>query len=246
MAHRAEPGDVLAVIPARGGSKGLSGKNLRLLAGVPLVEHALRFVALCPDVTRTIVSTEDAAIAATVQALGADAPFVRPVELAADDTAMWPVLRHALDQVDPSGSQFEYLLLVDPTSPVRDPAAVGKMLGRLQTDSDADGIVSVADPSFSPVWQTVMERDGYMAHVFSRGAELTRRQDAPTVYVIDGSLYLWRTSFVRQEHESWFNGRTLMQLVESAGSIDTLRDLSRIEALLESGFLTVPWLARTT
>jgi N-acylneuraminate cytidylyltransferase len=246
VGHSPEPSAILAVVPARGGSKGLPGKNIAPLLGLPLVAHALRFAARLPEVERTIVSTDDEEIARTARSYGGDVPFIRPAELARDDTAMWPVLRHALEQVDPRGDRFGYLLLVDPTNPVREPSDVTAMLRRLNAHAHADGIVSVAEPPFSPVWHAVVERDGYLAHVIEDGTRLVRRQDAPVVHVIDGSLYLWRTSFVRAERDTWFNGRLLMHLIESAGSIDTPRDLARIEALVGAGFFTLPWLENGT
>ena len=91
---------IVAVIPARGGSKGLPGKNIRPLAGLPLIVHSIRLAQLCPAITRTIVSTDAANIAQVAREAGAEAPFLRPAELAGDGTPMWPVLRHALDFVE--------------------------------------------------------------------------------------------------------------------------------------------------
>jgi len=231
---------VLAVIPARSGSKGLPGKNLRQLAGKSLLEHAIRFAQACDSVGRIVVSTDSEEIAAVARAAGADVPFMRPSELATDETPMWPVLMHALDQADPLGEDWEFLLLCDPTAPIRSPADVEAALERLRADPAADGIVSVAEPSFNVVWQSVIEEDGYMAHLVREGVRLTRRQDAPPVRYIDGSFYVWRTPFVRQGHDSWFEGRTLMQGVESFGSIDTADELSRLEALVATGAATLP------
>jgi CMP-N-acetylneuraminic acid synthetase len=233
---------VLAVIPARGGSKGLPGKNLRLLAGRTLLEHAVRFAQACDCVGRIVVSTDSEEIAAAARAAGADVPFIRPAELAGDETPMWPVLVHALDQVDALGEEWEFLLLCDPTAPARSPADVAAALERLRADPDADGIVSVAQPGFNVVWQSVVEEDGYMVHLVRAGAYLTRRQDAQLVYYVDGSFYLWRTAFVRGGHDSWFDGRTLMLVVDSSGSIDTVEDLCRIDALVDSGAVALPWL----
>jgi CMP-N,N'-diacetyllegionaminic acid synthase len=227
---------VLAVVPARGGSKGLPGKNLRLLAGQSLLEHAVRFARACDSVGEVVVSTDSDEIAAAARAAGAEVPFLRPAELATDETPMWPVLVHALEEVDPYG-RWEFLLLADPTAPVRSPADVEAALERLRADPCADGIVSVAEPNFNPVWQCVVDRDGYMAHLLPGGARLTRRQDAPEVRYINGSFYLWRTTFVRGGHASWFEGRTLMHLVDSYGSIDTEYDLRRLEALIDAGAL---------
>src|SRR5215218_3886475 len=91
---------ILAIIPARGGSKGLPGKNIRPLAGLPLIAHSLRLAAMCPEITRCVVSTDDPAIADVARAHGGDVPFIRPRELAGDDTPMMPVLQHALSEVE--------------------------------------------------------------------------------------------------------------------------------------------------
>lgn len=233
---------LLAVVPARGGSKGLPGKNLRPLAGVSLLEHAIRFARACTSVTRVVVSTDSDEIAAAARAAGADVPFMRPPELAADDTPMWPVLAHALSQLDPDAELFEYLLLVDPTSPVRAPADVEAALDLLRDDPAADGVVSVAEPPFNPVWQCVVERDGVMSHLVPDGAQFARRQDAPPVYYIDGSIYLWRTRFVRAGGASWFEGRNRILAVESFGSIDSAEELRRLDALVQAGIARLPWL----
>src|SRR4051812_27480707 len=103
---------VLAVIPARGGSSGLPGKNIRSFAGLPLIAHSIRCAAMCPRITRTIVSTDSEEIAAVARAHGGDAPFLRPAELAGGDTPMWPVLKHALEQVELDERQpYDFLAL---------------------------------------------------------------------------------------------------------------------------------------
>jgi CMP-N-acetylneuraminic acid synthetase len=231
---------VLAVIPARGGSKGLPGKNLRQLAGTSLLEHAIRFARSCDSVGRIVVSTDSEEIAAVARAAGADVPFMRPSELATDETPTWPVLQHALDRVDPLGEEWDYLLLCDPTAPIRSPADVEVAFERLRAETAADGIVSVAEPGFNIVWQSVIEEGGYMAHLVEQGVRVSRRQDAPRVYYVDGSFYLWRAEFVREGHDSWFVGRTLMHVVDSYGSIDTAEELRRLEALVAAGIASAP------
>src|SRR4051812_8742805 len=112
----------LAVVPARGGSRGLPGKNVRPLAGLPLLVHSLRCAALAPDVTRTVVSTDSAEIAQVARAHGADVPFLRPAELATDEAPMMPVLAHAVAAVEAEeGRAYGSVLLLDPTSPGRTP-----------------------------------------------------------------------------------------------------------------------------
>jgi len=235
---------ILAVVPARGGSKGLPGKNLAALGGVPLVAHALRFAAACPEIARTVVSTDSEEIAKVAREHGGDVPFLRPAGLATDETPIWPVLRHALDALDPDGDIFDRLLLVMAASPFRLPEYVAAMSGLLDAAPDADGVVSACDPGFDPVWLCVVERDGRMEHLVPEGARYERRQDVPRVLRLNGALYLWRTEFVRREPESWFNGRNrLYEMPRSrSADIDDAFDLGVAEAMLAGGLVTLPWL----
>ncbi|MBI3565982.1 MAG: acylneuraminate cytidylyltransferase family protein [Elusimicrobia bacterium] len=235
---------LLAVVPARGGSRGLPGKNVRPLMGLPLIAHSLRLARMCPEVTRCVVSTDSEEIAAVARAHGGEVPFLRPPELARSDTPMWPVLRHAPAEVERAeGRPYDLLMLLDPTSPTRLPEDVRAAVARLAA-SDADGIVSVSKPEFNPLWHTVVEKDGLMADWLPDAARITRRQDAPTVYRINGLLYVWRADFVRRA-ESWRTaGRHLMLEVpdERAVSIDDEAQFRRTEALARGGILPMPWL----
>src|ERR1700756_3876530 len=91
---------VLAVIPARGGSRGLPDKNIALLAGLPLISHSIRLSKLCAEIAKCVISTDSERIAAVARDYGGDVPFLRPAELAKDETPMWPVLRHALAEME--------------------------------------------------------------------------------------------------------------------------------------------------
>lgn len=238
-------GRILAVVPARGGSKGLPGKNIRPFAGLPLIAHSILCAKLCPDVERCIVSTDSAEIAETAKRYGADVPFLRPAELAGDDTAMWPVLRHALAAVEAEGRRFEALLLLDPTSPGRWPEDVAAAWRRLKDTPEADGVIAVSRPEFNPIWNAVVERDGWMAQLIEEGSRYDRRQDVPPVYRINGALYLWRAAFVRSQPDSWRRSRRHLplELPESrAMSIDTLEQFERHECLVRDGLISLPWL----
>ena len=237
---------MLAVIPARGGSKGLAGKNIRSLAGLPLIAHSIRLAEMCPDITATVVSTDASEISEVAQQLGCDVPFLRPSALAADDTPLWPVLRHALTAVEERDQRrYEYLILLDPTSPTRLPEDVADAYRRLIAVDEADGIIGVSEPEFNPIWHSVVERDGWMSDLIPEGAMFDRRQDVPTVYRINGSLYIWRCSFLRNEEISWRrNGRHLMFEIPElrAVSIDTADEFQRTEVLIRSGLIRMPWL----
>jgi len=237
----------LAVIPARGGSKGLQHKNLLPLVGVPLVGHAIRLAELCPELTEVIVTTEDEEIGVASAALGA-AVLRRPANLARDDTPMWPVLRHALDELDPRGDRFDILVLLEPTNPLRLPEDVAGTLAALRGRPDADGALTVSEPRFSIVWQSVVITGGLLEQLVPAGKKFERRQDVPPAAYVNGCVYAWRTEFVRRERERWLNGRTVPYTTPElrAISIDTAEDFELCELLVESGCVSLPWLGAST
>lgn len=240
-------GRMLAVIPARGGSKGLPGKNIRPFVGLPLIAHTILFARLCPEIDRCIVSTDAPEIADVATRYRGDVPFLRPPELARDETPMWPVLRHALETVeDLEGARYEHLLLLDPTSPGRLPADITGAYDRLQRTPGADGILGVSQPEFNPIWHCVVERDGWMADLIPEGVEYSRRQDVPAVYRVNASLYIWRAEFVRSEKLEWRrNGKHLIYEIPEfrAIHIDDIHEFQRAELLVKSGIITFPWLS---
>ena len=240
--------EILALIPARGGSKGLPGKNLRPFAGLPLIAHSILLAKLCPDISRVIVSTDSPEIARTAKTFGAEVPFLRPAELAQDDTPLWPVLRHALNEVTAQeGAGYETLLLLDPTSPAREPEDVAGSFRLLDGNRAADGVIGVSHPDFNPIWHCVVEREGWMSDLFQEGARFERRQEVPKVYRINGSLYLWRSSFVRGEEKGWRrSGKHLMFEIPElrAMSIDTREEFDKAELLVKSGLIQFPWLTQ--
>ena len=244
------PPRVLAVIPARGGSKGLPGKNIRPMWGLPLIAHSIRAAAMTPEVTRCVVTTDSAEIAEVVRAHGGEAPFLRPAELAADDTPMAPVVRHALEWVESDeGGSYDAVLLLDPTSPARVPSQLAEAVRRLATTPALDGVISVSEPTFNPVWVGVRpdgSRDGALSRYFEAGTGVTRRQDVGRFLRINGNFYLWRADFVRRLESSWFDEGTHegLEIPEAqAFSIDDEYEFRLIEALIGAGLITLPWLA---
>jgi CMP-N-acetylneuraminic acid synthetase len=233
----------VAVVPARGGSKGLPGKNLRPLVGLPLIEHSLRLAALCTGIARTVVSTDSESIAGVARAAGAEV-LERPTELAQDETPMLPVLLHVLEQLDAAGDSYEFLLLLDPTSPGRLPGDVARAHELLTARPDVDGVVSVSEPNFNPIWHAVVERNGLIEQLLAEGRTYGRRQDLPRVLRINAALYLWRTEFLLREKETWLNGRHVpLEIPElRAFHIDTEEDLRLCELVLDSGMVELPWL----
>jgi CMP-N,N'-diacetyllegionaminic acid synthase len=239
---------VLAVIPARGGSKGLPGKNIRPLVGLPLIGHSIRLAKMCGEVARCVVSTDSEEIAAVARECGGEVPFLRPAELARDDTPMWPVLRHALRRVE-SLDQRRYgsVLLLSPTSPGRLPEDVSRAVRMLEEDAVSVGVVAGSEPRFNPRWVCVdVGVDGYMRQSFPDVKLYARRQDVPAIYRINGALYLWRRDHVAEsEAPAYFEAphRMLEIPEERAIDIDSSLDFRIAELMLQDGLVRFPWLS---
>ena len=238
---------ILAVVPARGGSQGLPGKNIRPFAGLPLIAHAILFAKLCPEIDRCIVSTDSSEIAEVARKYGGDVPFIRPVQLAQDDTPLWPVLRHALEFAEgEERAKYDYVLLLDPTTPCRLPVYITEAFRMLRANPDADGIIGVSIPDFNPIWHSVIDKGGWMTDLFPEATCYDRRQDVPVVYRVNGSLYIWRASFMRGEELEWRkHGKHLMYETPdfSAISIDTEEEFERAELFVKAGMVPLPWLS---
>ena len=238
---------MLAVVPARGGSKGVQGKNIRPLAGLPLIGHSIRLSKLCREIAKCVVSTDSEEIAAVARECGAEVPFLRPAELAHDDTPMWPVLRHALTEMElRDGCRYGSVLLLSPASPGRLPEDVSKAMQLLEEDSDTVGVVAASTPAFNPRWACIdIAKDGYMRRSFPDGRVYARRQDVPSIYRINGALYLWRRDHVADsDSPRYFDvPHRMLEIPESrAIDIDTVRDFRLAELMLQDGMIRFPWL----
>lgn len=232
-----KPGSVLALITARGGSKRLPGKNLRPLGGKPLLRWTIDAALACPEVHRTILSTDDPEIAAVGRAAGCDVPFMRPAELSGDTASSVDVVRHALDQLpeDP-----DWLVLLQPTSPFRTAADISAGLAQLQA-AGRESLIAVTEPEKNPHLMFRRASDSRLSSVVGiRLADLRhmRTQDMPECYEINGALYIVRVSWFR-ESGTLFDDDTLSLVMPRARSanIDTALDFAVAEAWLREGFV---------
>ena len=224
---------ILAIVPARGGSKGLPGKNLRPLAGHSLIEYAARVARESAVVDRAVLTTDAEEIAAEGRRVGLDVPFLRPSHLAQDDTPMLPVVEHAVSALATGGVVPDLVLLLQPTSPLRTPEHLRAAV-RLLRDSRADSVVSVVElpRHLSPDYVMRIEGDALVPFL-PAGARVTRRQDARPAYVRDGTVYaFWRRTLVEQG--SIYGARCLPLVVTPAESItiDSPADWDEAERLL--------------
>ena len=181
----------VAIIPARGGSKGLPGKHLRLLGGEPLIVHTIRASLAARRVDRTVVSTDDPAIRSVALRAGADAPFLRPPELAADDAPTLGVIRHAVEWLEHQGQRVDLVVTLQPTSPLRGAAEIDQAV-HLLDDPEVGSAVSVTTLEW-PSTVIGRLRDGVFEPLVLPGADV-RRQVAPPAARITGAVYVTRRS----------------------------------------------------
>ncbi len=226
---------VLAIVPARGGSKGLPGKNACLLLGRPLVAWPVAAALGARCVDRVIVSTDDPDLAALARAAGAEVPFMRPAELAGDRSPTSDAVIHALDALEAAGDRFDYLVLLEPTSPLTESRDVDEALSRLHgSRAHADAIVGVVRTEAEhPAFAVALDSRGLAAPYAGGGfGSLPRRQDLPAAYRLDGSLYASKVPIFR-ESRSFCHSRTMGHIMPrlKAMEVDDLLDLVCIEAV---------------
>lgn len=224
----------VAFIFARGGSKGLPGKNIRLLGGKPLIAWSIEHALSVKRIERVIVSTDSKEIAAVAKQYGAEVPFMRPAELAQDNSPEWLAWRHALDYLrESSGSLPKAMVSVPTTAPLRLPLDIEKCLNEYEK-GDADMIITITDAHRSPYFNMVKTNaDGTVGLVNPPLSAISRRQDAPKVYDIATVCYVANPEFV-MTHQDTFEGRikAIHVPTERAIDIDTLLDFQIAESLL--------------
>jgi CMP-N-acetylneuraminic acid synthetase len=231
---------VLGVITARGGSKGLPGKNLKPLAGKPLLAYTVEAAQDSGAFDRLILSTDSDDIAAASRALGCDVPFQRPAELARDETPHLPVLRHAIQWLD-ERQQYrpDAVMILQPTSPLRQPLHIRESIALLDR-SGADSVVSVSEvPAHYNPMRTLRVDDRGMASLFVSGQpvrrRINRRQDMPAAWTMNGAIYLFRTPVLLAAEPSLYGERTAAYVMSPGDgiSIDSLDDWADAERMLE-------------
>lgn len=224
----------VAFIFARGGSKGLPGKNIRPLAGKPLIAWSIEHARSVKRIERVIVSTDSEEIAAVARDFGAEVPFMRPAELAGDDSPEWLAWRHALAFLqETEGALPTAMLSVPTTAPLRLPIDLETCLDEF-SKGDADMVITVSEAHRNPWFNMVKQNpDGTVGLVIAPESGITRRQDAPAVFDMATVAYVARPQFVMQQMGT-FNGRVraVKVPVERAIDIDTLFDFELAEFLI--------------
>jgi len=224
---------VLGIVPARGGSKGVPGKNVRPLAGHTLLEYTARAARESGVLDRVILSTDAPAIADAGRLAGLEVPFMRPAALAADDTPMLPVVQHALDALARGGWSPDIVVLLQPTSPLRQAAHIRDAVTTLR-ETKSDSVVTVVEVPRHLSPDYVMRIDeGRLQPFLPEGARLTRRQDARRAYSRDGTVYaFWRATIEKHGGIYGDDCRPLLIEPHESLSIDSPADWDAAERLL--------------
>jgi N-acylneuraminate cytidylyltransferase len=220
---------ILAVITARGGSKGVPGKNIRVVAGKPLIVWTIEEAKKSKYIDRLILSSEDGGIIDVAKQHGCEAPFVRPEELAGDEVSGVAPLIHAIETLQ---ERYDYTMLLQPTSPLRIAADIDGCVEYCMSRK-APSCVSVVESEKPPYWMYLLREDGTMKPFVDVKLKSVRRQDLPTVYVINGAVYLTQTETLVRERSFHPEGTVAYKMpAERSLDIDTKLDVILSECLL--------------
>lgn len=226
---------VLALIPARGGSKRLKNKNILSLGGKPLIAHTIGAALKSKYIDRVIVSTDCEEISAVSQEYGAEVPFLRSDALATDEASSVDVVIDAVSKLEDSGANLKQIILLQPTSPLRKPAHIDEAFESF-INKNADAVISVTDCEHSPLWSSALGENGSMEEFYLKRASLKRSQDLPlyvrlngAIYIIDKELLLKKKSFLPSK-----NTFAYLMSKESSVDIDDKFDFEFAKYLLQN------------
>lgn len=189
---------ILAIIPARGGSKTLPRKNIKKLKGIPLIAHTILSAKNSKYITRTVVSTDDNEIACIAKTYGAEIPFLRPQNLAGDSSPTIDSILNMLDYLEKHEKYYpDYVLLLQCTSPLRNTKHIDESIEKLLS-SNFDGIISICNAEVNPYWTNILNKDK-LQYFIKEGKQITRRQDLPEIYRYNGAIFLAKTETLKKE-----------------------------------------------
>ncbi|MFI5447148.1 cytidylyltransferase domain-containing protein [Polaromonas sp. UC242_47] len=220
--------NTFALIPARGGSKGIPRKNIKLIAGKPLIVWTIEAALRSSLLSAVVVSTDDPEIADVARRAGAQVPFMRPSELALDQTPGLDPVLHALDQLP----QYDSVLLLQPTSPLRTTEDIDACL-RLAMQQHARSAVSVSEADTHPYWTYRLTKDQALSR-FVDAEPIARRQDLPQAFALNGALYFADANWLRSSG-TLVGPETLAYVMakERSVDVDTPLDWKMAELLLK-------------
>ena len=226
---------ILAIIPARGGSKGLPGKNIKEMLGKPLIAWSIEQGLNSKYIDRLIVSTDEQEIAEIAKKFGADVPFLRPKEIAIDEAKTIDVILHAINFVEKNHDLYEILVLLEPTSPLRETNDIDNAIEKLLKTKGAESIVGISKVEGSHPDFLVSLENEFLRPYKNIDFRVLRRQEIEDLYFYEGSIYISYVSSLK-ERKNFYHENTLGYVVPKWKSyeVDDLSDFIIIEALLKA------------
>ena len=223
---------VLAIIPARGGSKRLPMKNIEEFKGRPLITWSILAATGSSYIDKVIVSTDCETIGEVAVESGAEVPFMRPSELASDYASSNDVILHAIGQV---ADIYDYIVVLQPTSPLRTPRDIDGAIETLASDDSIQGVVSVCTCEHSPLWANSLPVDLNMGEFFPKSSFQKRSQDLPEYFRLNGSLYAYSLNSFTENKGIYYNEhvKAYIMPIERSIDIDTIIDFKVAEVLAE-------------
>ena len=222
---------VLAIIPARGGSKGIKGKNIFSIEGKPLIAYTIEAACASEYIDTVIVSTDNQEIADVSKAYGAEVPFLRPAELASDYANTIDAVLHAVYTLKEMGKEYDYLVLLQPTQPLRSAEDIDHAI--ILCDKEMRGVVSISRVKDHPVLMRYMNAQGEMCKLLELNSTV-RRQDMPDYYRVNGCVYVNPMSEVTGELSFNDNPIPYIMPVERSVDIDGYEDIALVEYYLRN------------
>ena len=226
--------NILGLIPARGGSKGVPRKNIRPLGGKPVLQYTAEAALGSAGLYRVVLSTDDEEIAEVGRACGLDVPFMRPADLAADASPTLPVMKHAVEYVEASGDRVDAICLLQPTNPMRSTGVIDACLG-LYEKVRADCVITVlpVPDKCNPHWVYFRDDDGALRLSTGEATPIPRRQDLPPAFHREGSVYITRRD-VLMKQSSLFGELVVGYEIDphETVNIDSLEDFERAERMM--------------
>lgn len=206
----------LAIIPARGGSKGIRNKNIAPVGQHPLIAWTIAAAQISRHLNRIILSTDSAAIAKVGQQYGVEVPFLRPADLARDDSPTVSVILHALRALEDCSPDF--VIVLQPTSPLRTSRDIDAAI-ELAMEKEADAVVGVTRAPLHPYWMKQVDAEGRIRSFLELDSRFSRRQDLPPIYAPNGAIYLVRSD-VLFDRETFYTDRTYAYPMPPERSLD--------------------------
>lgn len=226
---------ILGIIPAREGSKGIPNKNIKLLGGKPLLQFTTEVALQCKSIDKLILSSDSDEIIKVGKNLGLEVPFKRPKKLAEDITPTLPVILHALEHFESKGLFFDAVCLLQVTSPFRKVDFVEKAI-KIFIDKDTDSLISVLEipHEYNPHWAFKEDKNRNLKIATGDKKIISQRQKLPKSYHRDGSIYITKTSVLKEQKSLFGNSISYIESSkEMYVNIDTLQDWHKAEELLK-------------